>query len=68
MKKTNKKDCYPKSPYVNKDGTVNKGYTKKMWNYVMQTMVDSFNNDIDDKEYELRTQQFQKMANNISLH
>ena len=54
--------------YVNKDGTVNKAYVRKMWNHVMKTMIDSYNGDIDDSQFEKRVKQFRPMANDLVLH
>ena len=54
--------------YVNRDGTANKVYTRKMWNYVMDAMIDSFNGDADDEDMQGRIKEFQEMANNLSSH
>ena len=56
------------SGYVNRDGTANKVYTRKMWNHVMSAMIDSFNGDINDGEIQERIDAFQQMANKLSSH
>jgi len=54
--------------YVNKDGTANKVYVRKMWNHVMETMIDSYNGDINRQQFEKRVKQFRCMVNDLVLH
>ena len=56
------------SCYVNKDGTANKVYVRKMWNHVMKTMIDSYNGDLNEQQFEKRVKQFRGMANDLVLH
>jgi hypothetical protein len=56
------------SGYVNRDGTANKVHTRKMWNHVTSTIIDSFNGDINDEELLERRDAFQQMANKLTIN
>jgi hypothetical protein len=50
---------------INKDGTINKYYSRKIWNHVTQTAVDSFNGDMNNDEFKTRINKFRKMINKL---
>ena len=54
-----------KITYINKDGTANKVYVKKMWNHVMNTAIDSFNGEVDKHKFRRRTKEFDEMVNKL---
>jgi hypothetical protein len=51
---------------INKDRTVNKNYTRKLWNFVTDSIVKCINNEISDKELQDDIEKFQSMLNEIS--
>lgn len=53
------------SQYLKKDGTVKKIYVSKLWNHVIDSAIDSFNQDLNDEQLQQRIQQFQDMINEL---
>lgn len=53
------------SEKFNKDGSVNKVYTRKLWNHVTDTAIDCFNEDIGEDELLGRIKEFHKMLNDL---
>ena len=60
-----KREIMSSKKIINSDGTVNKMYVKKMWNIVMDAMIDSFNGDADDADINRRFNGFEIMVNDI---
>ena len=52
---------------INKDGTVNKVYVRKMWNHVTNAAIDGFNDDLEHGEFERRVEEFRGMLNALEL-
>ena len=52
---------------INKDGKINKLYAKKLWNYVSNANIDSFNKYINRREMNARVSKFNEMLNVLIL-
>ena len=73
MTEAQRKELNLPTCYFNKDGSVKKIYARRLGNYVTDTAIMGFNGDMEDGEFEHRTEGFRLMLedlikNNHAIH